>query len=411
MSKSFFVLIIVMALCLPFTYGGCGGSSGGGNGDDGDSADGHNVGSNPDGPKIFVTAARHVGDFANDPTLTGSNGIEKADDFCMQDENLPRDDSIYKALLIDGINRDAATLVDWVLQPNTTYYRPNGVKIDTTNGDAIFTAFWRDMNNSIGPDFGDDLGVWTGILDAGDFSTNTDYHCSGWSSSLGSAGFARSANKDGIAFSWPGGKASCSLIEKLYCVEQAEGSRDGNDDGNNIGSNPEGLKIFVTAATHVGDFANDPTLSGLTGIEKADDFCMQDANLPADGSIYKALLVDGINRDAVTLTDWVLQPNTTYYRPSGVEIDTTGNDAILPAYWREMENSIAKYTKDPESAWTGIRNASDFRTSGNCSGWSSSGTDTAGFGNSIAKGRSAFDWYGGGSACWIPHTLYCVEQP
>ena len=191
------------------------------------------------------------------------------------------------------------------------------------------------------------------------------------------------------------------------------GNGNGGDsaDGDNVGSNPDGLKIFTTAARHVGDFANDPTLTGSNGIEKADDFCMQDANLPADGSIYKALLVDGINRDAVTLVDWVLQPNTTYYRPNGVEIDTTGDEAILLAYWREMKNSIAKYTDDPENAWTGIANASDFRTGWNCFGWSSSGTDDGGTGSSIAKDRAAFDWYGGGSACWIPHSLYCVEQP
>ena len=34
-----------------------------------------------------------------------------------------------------------------------------------------------------------------------------------------------------------------------------------------------GLKIFVTEELHTGDFANDPTLSGLNAIEKADDFC------------------------------------------------------------------------------------------------------------------------------------------
>ena len=179
-------------------------------------------------------------------------------------------------------------------------------------------------------------------------------------------------------------------------------------------NDPNGLKIFVTSAKHVGDFANDPTLSGPTAMEKADDFCMQDTNLPADGSIYKALLVDGLNRDAVTLTDWVLQPNTIYYRPSGVEIDTTGDDAIFLAFWRDMKNSIGKDNDDAfQNAWTGIANAADFSTNAtfNCSGWSSSGMDSGGFGTWIAKDRAAFDWYGGSSACRLSHHIYCVEQP
>lgn len=192
------------------------------------------------------------------------------------------------------------------------------------------------------------------------------------------------------------------------------GGSDGNDDNNWNGPNPDGLKIFVTSAEHHGDFANDPTLSGLTAIEKADDFCMRDANLPADGSIYKALLVDGVYRDAVALIDWVLQPNTTYYRSSGIEIDTTSDDSIFLAFWRDMKNSIGE--DDPsafQNAWTGIATASDFSTDPgfNCSGWSSSGMDEGGFGTWIAKDRAAFDWYGSRSVCWIDNRIYCVEQP
>ena len=223
-----------MALCLPFTYGGCGG--GGSNGDggssngggssssgDGESNDaGDNVGSNFDGLKIFVTAARHVGDFANDPTLSGTTGIEKADDFCMQDANLPAGDSIYKALLVDGINRDAVTLTDWVLQPNTTYYRPSGVEIDTTGDDAILLAYWRDMKNSIAQNTGQGYtSTWTGIADAGDFSTNANRNCLGWTSSgMGLGGFGTYNAKDRAAFDWYGGSAACRLYERLYCVEQ-----------------------------------------------------------------------------------------------------------------------------------------------------------------------------------------------
>ena len=76
--------------------------------------------------------------------------------------------------------------------------------------------------------------------------------------------------------------------------------------------------------------SNDPLLSGSNAIEKADSFCNNDPNKP-NSSTYKALLVDGITRDAISLTDWVLESNTTYYRPyDNVEIGATTNTAIIP---------------------------------------------------------------------------------
>ncbi len=77
------------------------------------------------------------------------------------------------------------------------------------------------------------------------------------------------------------------------------------------------LRIFVTSTQHVGDFKNDPLLPGSTATQKADTLCNSDAAKPTS-NIYKALIVDGVNRDAVTKIDWVLQPNTTYYRADGI---------------------------------------------------------------------------------------------
>ncbi len=78
----------------------------------------------------------------------------------------------------------------------------------------------------------------------------------------------------------------------------------------------QGLKIFVTARVHGGDFANDPFLAGASAVAKADAFCNSDPAKPS-AATYKALLVDGVNRDAKTLVNWVLQPNTAYYRAHG----------------------------------------------------------------------------------------------
>ena len=180
------------------------------------------------GLKIFVTESTHVGDFENDPTLTGSNWVEKADSFCNIDQSKP-DNNNYKALLVDGVNRDAVNLVNWVLQPDTTYYRSyNNVVIDKTTQDAIFPAFYSDMTNAIHDGFG--LGgtpgnppptsnVWTGIDDASDFST-TD-NCNGWSVGDNSLYALKGIvyYKGGWAFSSPGGNA-CAFQYRLYCVQQ-----------------------------------------------------------------------------------------------------------------------------------------------------------------------------------------------
>src|SRR6266850_920812 len=90
-----------------------------------------------------------------------------------------------------------------------------------------------------------------------------------------------------------------------------------------------GLKIFATPENHVGDFANDPTLVGSTWAEKADDFCNNSSGRP-DGAQYKAMMVDGSIRDAVSASDWVLQPDTTYFRVIGsVEVGTTDSSAAF----------------------------------------------------------------------------------
>jgi hypothetical protein len=171
-----------------------------------------------------------------------------------------------------------------------------------------------------------------------------------------------------------------------------------------------GLKIFVTSEDHVGDFEGDPTLTGSNAIEKADSFCNRDPNKPNDGA-YKALLVDGSLRDAKTLTDWVLQPNTTYYRPyNDIEIGTTINSGIFTAFYSDLANSI----DDSGLAvwlpvWTGIGDASDFTAGESCSNWSSGNGGTGASGDSSFVDGWAF--FNGWGACGNHYHLYCVEQP
>ena len=175
-----------------------------------------------------------------------------------------------------------------------------------------------------------------------------------------------------------------------------------------------GLKIFSTPETHIADFANDPTLTGANGIEKADDFCNKSSAKP-NNSAYKALLVDGINRDPVSLTDWVLQPDTDYYRNhNNILIGRTSNLSIFSVTFVALSNSVSNnfYDEWNYRVFTGIADIDTFATTGtNCTGWSTtSSSDPTSHGDAFDTGYSAFvrtisTW------CSMPASLYCVEQP
>ena len=176
------------------------------------------------GLKIFITAEGHVGDFANDPLLSGSNAIEKADTFCNNDSNKPNN-SNYKALLVDGINRDALSLTDWVLVPNTTYYRPyNNIVIGETIGTAIFPVSYQELTNSISvqrPDIGGLIltnKTYTGISNTSNYSTD-GVTCNGWSSTMGLANSGRIYEKNAYSI-FANELITCDFIAPLYCVEQ-----------------------------------------------------------------------------------------------------------------------------------------------------------------------------------------------
>jgi hypothetical protein len=175
------------------------------------------------GPKIFLTSRKHVADFKNDPYLNGDSAIHKADDFCNTDPNRP-DAHVYKALLLDGVNRDAKALTDWVLKPSTTYYRPHDdIVIGTTTTAAIFGAAYAPLTNSIGGTISPaDTGtsVWTGIANSADFTAGEC--CNGWSDMTNSwtARWAVPTATDGSAFG-TNGLVGCAVYEFwIYCVEQ-----------------------------------------------------------------------------------------------------------------------------------------------------------------------------------------------
>ena len=99
---------------------------------------------------IFATAT-YDGDLRT--AGGGATGIEGTYSLCAQAKDseqpaLPKTGSEYRALLVDASNRVACTSincsggssehVDWVLRANTSYKRPGGTVVFTTNASDIF---------------------------------------------------------------------------------------------------------------------------------------------------------------------------------------------------------------------------------------------------------------------------------
>ena len=128
--------------------------------------------------KIFATLETHNGDFLHDPSVAGSTAIARADALCNQSAARP-DDQTYKALLVDGTNRAASPLIDWVLAPQTTYYQASGALPMFTSDAQRHYGTTNVFTNPVLTGLGNFTYFWSGLNS--DFSTSTTT-CQGWSS-------------------------------------------------------------------------------------------------------------------------------------------------------------------------------------------------------------------------------------
>jgi len=161
---------------------------------------------------IFVSATTSQGNLG---------GVSGADTICDADANRPSCGGTYKAMLSDYLNRQACSTIncgggagehiDWVLTASTTYIRPDGTTIGTTNTLGIFTtidAAADPTNNSF---------VFTGMT--GQWVEAT-HHCSRFTNSTAGVfsivGSPRSTNLGILQAS----NSACSSFFHLYCVEQ-----------------------------------------------------------------------------------------------------------------------------------------------------------------------------------------------
>lgn len=169
----------------------------------------------------FVTPAGHDGNFNGDPSLGGSNGIERADSFCIQQKPSGLSGT-FKAFLVDGTNRycqDASTCsfrFDWMLKAYKYYFRyEDNQLMFKTDGNALFILSDPDSNGFYGT-----TNIWTGIAYTTLWS-NSLSNCSGWSSNInidiGKYGIPNKntynavSNLSGI---------TCDTELKLLCINQ-----------------------------------------------------------------------------------------------------------------------------------------------------------------------------------------------
>ncbi len=173
-------------------------------------------------------------------------------------------------------------------------------------------------------------------------------------------------------------------------------------------------KTFITAATFPGDLTGIGGAS--TGIDGADNACMADANYPGTGT-YKALIADTTNRIASLTadtgdgqTDWVLTPDTCYFRSDNTTLIAATNGAALINVDNEsaMRNSFGDTAIN---AWFGA--TMEWVSQDNtysCYNWTNSVSGSH-FGLVISiPGTDTYTFGALGLQCNESHHLVCVEQ-
>ncbi|MCC5815450.1 MAG: DUF1554 domain-containing protein [Leptospira sp.] len=264
-----------------------------------------------------------------------------------------------------------------MLEGDTIYYNLANQELEFTNSTASRFGTTGAMA-LINPISSNTWTVWTGIGVLSDNFIVQDT-CSNWtlnSGSSGTVGRSQLFNQQFAAF----GANACGDTLPLYCVEQ----------------NPR-KRIFVTTnPVEIG-----VTLSGKT---QADALC----NDPADPrkpntGYYKALL--RFTDRTHPSTDWVLKPETTYYRTD--RTTTIGTTNAASVFNTNFSNAIS--TLGSEQTYLGF-GSSWTPSANNCNDY----TDPGGLGGGGANSHSTVltTFLGGFTApCnFTSYKVICVEQ-
>lgn len=149
--------------------------------------------------KIFGTNNTFSGD------LLAAGSIDSA---CMSDANKPSDGATYKAFYLDLGYREPGT--NWMFHANTSYVRPDGTAIGSTDSDGKLTIPLSAGITGVNEYF------WTGITTSWTSNSNCTDYTDGTSGAMGAVG-----RGDSTAYLSLGGTIrSCDNLFKLYCVQQ-----------------------------------------------------------------------------------------------------------------------------------------------------------------------------------------------
>ena len=155
----------------------------------------------------------------NDGVGNGAFGsLNAADDFCDNDSNNPDTSASYKAMIAFPGQRIACTTANctstsensnWVLTANTSYYRPDGTLIGTTNSGGIFTSLSNAIE-SVG------AATYTGLTS----NWTTGNTCNSWTNTAGVAHVGDSDSSNVSTLLANDAVGSCLQDLQLICVEQ-----------------------------------------------------------------------------------------------------------------------------------------------------------------------------------------------
>lgn len=169
------------------------------------------------GRQIFVSSSVYTGNLG---------GVSGADAKCNVDaNNNGNPNSIFKALLVDGINRNASDTsnfgdnqIDWVLKPDADYYLNDGSGIIfTSDSNSLFVFGDFDATFTGGLPGGP---YWTGLNS--DWTMATGQTCSSWTdgSAVSSGNIGSTSATDGNSISTSSISCDIDPSPAIVCVEQ-----------------------------------------------------------------------------------------------------------------------------------------------------------------------------------------------
>ncbi|TGL44359.1 DUF1554 domain-containing protein [Leptospira perdikensis] len=174
-------------------------------------------------------------------------------------------------------------------------------------------------------------------------------------------------------------------------------------------------RLAVPVCTNCRFFSTSTTYNGARGgIIGADAICMSDSKKPTEPAraVYKAFLVDDVNRIACTTsncsggvsehTDWILKPDTSYFRAADLtKFAVTDSFGIFNSQLVHVDVNVLTNTLTglATGGWT-------TRTNNHCNRW----TDGTGTGNAGVAANSLSVFTSTLGSCNAASVILCVEQ-